>query len=146
MRLLLIISAMVLCGGAHGKELPSPSDVSQLSRDCNEAFAHVDHSAAFTHDIWCPPSLRPYFRSGDRGPIPSQSWPKSVRRLGPLFVYTEGHGAVIIVQALTEHSERGIYVHLPISSQMRTLEDKNPPWHHEHLGKGVFWYERDPKA
>jgi hypothetical protein len=146
MRLLLIISVVALCGGAQGKELPSPPDVSKLARDCTEAFVHVDHSAAAAHDMWCPPSLRPYFLSEDRGPIPSRWWPQSVRRLHPLFVYSEGHGAVIIVQAVTQHSERGVYVHLPVSSEMRALEDKNPPWHYLHLGKGVFRYERDPKA
>jgi hypothetical protein len=144
--LLLVFVASVLCGVAYGTVLPSPSEVSKLSRDCKAAFAHADHSADSALQLWCPPSLRRYFSSEDCGPIPSEWWPESVRRLHPLFVYTEGHGAVIIVQVLTEHSERGIYVHLPISSQMRTLEDKNPPWHYEHLGKGVFRYERDPKA
>ncbi len=76
----------------------------------------------------------------------SDSLPLSIQLLHPLSIKFEAHGAVLIVQTLTDTEERGIYVHLPISSEMLAIKNKKPPWHYEHLGNGVYRYvhHREP--
>lgn len=130
---------------ASGAGLAIPDDVSKLRLECTEAISHADYSDISGVELWCPSALLPYIVRPDHPPIPPEWWPESVRRLRPIAVYTEGHGAVVIVQALTGIEERGIYVHLPISSQFLDLATRKPPWRYRDLGKGVYQYEREPK-
>jgi len=125
-----------------------PDDIGKLTLECTEAFSHADDRQSAEAQVWCPPALRPYLVRPNDPVIPPEWWPESVRRLRPIAVYTEGHGAVVIVQALTGIEERGIYVHLRISSQFLDLDTRKPPWRYRHFGKGVYQYERerDPKA
>jgi hypothetical protein len=137
-----LFSLIAFC--ARGGGLAIPDDVSKLTLECTKAFSHADGSQVAEEQLWCPSVLRAYLDRPNDPVIPSEWWPESVRQLRPIAVYPEGYGAVVIVQALTEIEERGIYVHLPISSQLfLDLDTRKPPWRYRHLGEGVYQYERE---
>ena len=101
-RAFLIAACIVLLVPVYGSNFTLPSDLDELVRDCTTLF-----------------------ENGSGALTPSDSLPDSIRRLHPVSIHIEGHGAVVIVQERSVILERGIYVHLAISPQARTSEDKD---------------------
>ena len=72
------------------------------------------------------------------GKLPPENWPKAVRVLRPLRIYSDRVNTVIVLSE--EHGiERGIYVYVPISSH---LPQNGDGWQFEPIGEDIWRYTR----
>jgi len=111
----LFASWLIGCAAPQPRK---PTDLAELIDACTEAFSHYDTNLCVHREFW----------------------PAAIRRLEPVRVYAEGHGAIIIAQSVIPSRERGIYVHLPFSSSGPPTYNTKPKHHYQSIDRGVYWY------
>ena len=140
MKKALFYLGVILTAGCHGQankdNLQSPPLLGEsLAQEAEDTYA------AYTKAI----------RAGTGRPsdeIPAAYWTEGIKRLKPLKVYTHQVN-VVVVQHVTENTEEGKYIYIPISSYLPLSGDDgfvfspNPNSGNTYtLGNGVFDFKR----
>lgn len=73
---------------------------------------------------------------GYKEAIPSRFWPKSVRALSPIAIYSDRVNIAIVLER-TKKQECGLYVFTPFSSYFPVSGDG---WSFQHIDHGIYRY------